>query len=169
MRNALFFLCFKSFLQINDLTPAGVGIYETQHSWLWQSFKYICFSYYLFAIFEILSGHPQFWFLVFLKCSFLEFQSYQIGIFYPLVDVSICFSPSLDFVLKAFSEVDIHFVLFEFVVVLLWETMTLYWIIWRPHHGDPMGITILKSLVAHCLSLLIINLFHVDKKRKKNY
>ena len=37
----------------------------------------------------------------------------------PLVDVSIRFSSLLDFVLKAFSEVDIHFVLFEFVVVLL--------------------------------------------------
>ena len=33
---------------------------------------------------------------------------------YPLVDVSIRFSPLLNFVLKAFSEVDIHFVLFEF-------------------------------------------------------
>ena len=51
----------------------------------------------------------------------------------------------LDFVLKAFSEVDIHFVLFEFVVVLLWETMTFYWVIWGPHSGDPMGITLLKS------------------------
>ena len=42
----------------------------------------------------------------------------------PLVDVSIRSSHLLDFVLKAFSEVDIHFVLFESVVVLLWETMT---------------------------------------------
>ena len=39
--------------------------------------------------------------------------------FYPLVDVSIHFSPLLDFILNACSEVDIHFVLFEFVVVLL--------------------------------------------------
>ena len=100
--------------------------------------------YYLFAIFEILSDHPQFWFLVFLKCSFLEFQSYQIGIFYPLVDVSICFNPSLDFVLKSFSEVDIHFVLFEFVAVFLWETKTFYWIIWGLHDGDLMRITLLK-------------------------
>ena len=38
--------------------------------------------------------------------------------FYPLVDVSIRFSPLLDFVLKVCSEVNIHFVLFEFVVVL---------------------------------------------------
>ena len=42
-----------------------------------------------------------------------------MGIFYPLVDVSVRFSPLFDFVLKACSEVDIHFVLFEFVVVLL--------------------------------------------------
>ena len=39
--------------------------------------------------------------------------------FYPLVYVSIRFSPSWDFILNAFSEVDIRFVLFEFVVVLL--------------------------------------------------
>ena len=37
----------------------------------------------------------------------------------PLVDVSISFSPLLDFLLNACSKVDIHFVLFEFVVVLL--------------------------------------------------
>ena len=50
---------------------------------------------------------------------------YEIRISYALVDVSIRFSPLLDFVLKAFSEVDIHIVLFEFVVVLLRETMML--------------------------------------------
>ena len=47
----------------------------------------------------------------------------------PPVDVSIRFSPLLDFALKAFSEVDINFVLFEFIVVLLWKTMTFHWII----------------------------------------
>ena len=47
-------------------------------------------------------------------------------------------------VLKAFSEVDVHFILFEFAVVLLWETMTFYWIMWGPRNGDPMGITLLK-------------------------
>ena len=40
-------------------------------------------------------------------------------IFYPLADVPNHFSPSLDFALKTCSEVDIHFVLFAFVVVLL--------------------------------------------------
>ena len=85
--------------------------------------KYVFFAY-LFAIFEILSGHPKFWFLVVLKCNSYEFQGYEIRIFYQLVDVSIRFSSLLDFVLKAFSEVDIHFVLFESVVVSLWETMT---------------------------------------------
>ena len=68
------------FLQINDLTRLGIGIYEIQQSWYLQSFKYIS---------------------------------------YPLVYVSVCFSPLLNFVLKVFSEVDIHFVLLEFVVVLL--------------------------------------------------
>ena len=38
---------------------------------------------------------------------------------YPLADVSIRFSPLLNFVLNACSKVDIHFVLLEFVVVLL--------------------------------------------------
>ena len=38
--------------------------------------------------------------------------------FYPLIDVSIRFSPLLNFVLNACSEVDIYFVLFEFFVVL---------------------------------------------------
>ena len=67
---------------------------------------------------------------------------------YPLVDVSIRFSPLLDFGLKAFSQVDIHFVLFEFVVALLSETMTFYWIIWGPHNGDPMVITLLNPPYA---------------------
>ena len=53
-------------------------------------------------------------------------------------------SPLLDFVLKAFSKVDIHFVLFKFVAVLLSETMTFYWIIWRPNKGDLMTITSLR-------------------------
>ena len=48
---------------------------------------------------------------------------------YPLIDVSILFSPLLDFALKAFSEVDIHFVLFELAVVLLGQTMSFHWII----------------------------------------
>ena len=52
-----------------------------------------------------------------------------------MVDVSIRFSPLVGFVLSACNEIDIRFVLFEFFVVLLWETMTFYWIIWAPH-GD---------------------------------
>ena len=36
-----------------------------------------------------------------------------------MVDVSVRFSPLLDFVLKVFSEVHINFVLFEFAVVSL--------------------------------------------------
>ena len=39
--------------------------------------------------------------------------------FYPLVDVSIRFRPLLDFVLKAYGTVNIHFILFEPVVFLL--------------------------------------------------
>ena len=74
------------------------------------------FFTYLFAVFEILSGYPEFRFLVVLKCYCLEFQRYEIHMSYPLVNVSIRFSPLLDFVLKAFREVDIHFVLFEFVL-----------------------------------------------------
>ena len=104
---------------------------------------YVFFAY-LFAIFEILSGYPEFWFLVVLKCYSKEFQRYEIRISYPLVDVYIRFSPLLDFVLKSFSEVDIHFVLFEFVIVFLWETKTFYWIIWGLHDGDLMRITLLK-------------------------
>ena len=44
------------------------------------------------------------------------------------------------------SEVDIRFALFEFAVVLLLESMAFYWIMWGPHNGGPMGITLLKSL-----------------------
>ena len=124
--------------------PPWVGIYEIQQSWELQSFKYICFFAYLFAIFEILSSYPEFRFLVVLKCYSWEFQKYEMRISYPLADVSILFSPLLDFALKVFSEVDVHFVLFESVVVLLWETMTFCWIIWGPHNGDLMGITLLK-------------------------
>ena len=40
-------------------------------------------------------------------------------IFYHLVEISIGFSPLLGFVLNACSEADIHFVLYESVVVLL--------------------------------------------------
>ena len=39
--------------------------------------------------------------------------------------MSIRFSPLLDFVLKAFSEVDIQFVLFEFIVGLYGNPTTL--------------------------------------------
>ena len=94
---------------------------------------------YLFVIFEILSDPTQIWFLVVLKCCSKEFWSYRIRIFYPLVDVSICFSLLLDFVVNACSEVDNHFDLFEFAVVLMWETMTFIGL-----YGDPTGITLLK-------------------------
>ena len=53
-----------------------------------------------------------------------------------MVDRPIRSSPFLDFVVNACSEVDIHFVLFEFVVVLLWETMTFYWIVCCSVNGD---------------------------------
>ena len=62
----------------------------------------------------------------------------------PLVDAPIRFSPLFFFFLNAFNEVDIRFVLFEFVVVLLLESMACYWIMWEPHNVDPMGITLLK-------------------------
>ena len=74
----------------------------------------------------------------------MSFEATKYVYFTPwLMNVSICFSLLLDFVLKFCGEVDIHFVLFEFVVVLLWETMTFYWIIWVTHTGNPMGITLL--------------------------
>ena len=147
MRNTLLFLCFRCFLQINDITLLRVGIYEIQQSWYLQSFKYICV--FCLSIFN-------FWNLEWLTRIFISscFKMLLLGvskvrntyISYPLVDVSIRFSPLLDIVLKAFSDVDIHFVLFEFVVVLLWKTMTFYWIVWGPHNGGPMGITLLKWL-----------------------
>ena len=40
----------------------------------------------------------------------------EIHISYPLLDVFIRFSALLHFALKAFNEVDIQFVLFEFVL-----------------------------------------------------
>ena len=61
MRNALLFLCFICFLQINDLTRLGVGIYEIQQSY--GSYKVLNtydFFAYLFEIFEILSGYKEF-------------------------------------------------------------------------------------------------------------
>ena len=116
----------------------------------WKVLNAYVFFAYLFAIFEILSGQPQLWFLVVLKCYSQEFQSYEICIFYPLVDVSIGFTPLLDSDLKVLSEVDINFVLFEFVVVLLWETMTVDWIIWWTHNGDPwwqLYLSIITSML----------------------
>ena len=125
----------------------------------WKVLNTYVFFAYLFAIFEILSGQPQLWFLVVLKCYSQESQSYEICIFYPLVDVSIGFSPLLDSNLKVLSEVDIHFVLFEFAVVLLWETMTVDWIIWWLHNGDPMVTTLLKYNFLNAYSFTIFNLF----------
>ena len=61
----------------------------------------------------------------YLKMLFLGVSNVRNTYILPLVDVSIHFSLLLDFVLKAFSEVDIHIVLFEFVIVLLRETMML--------------------------------------------
>ena len=56
-----FFLCFRFFLPINNLTRLGIGIYEIHQSY--GSYKvlntYVFFAY-LFAIFEILSGYPEF-------------------------------------------------------------------------------------------------------------
>ena len=49
---------------------------------------YVSFAY-LFAVFEILSGYPEFSFLVVLKCYSQVFQRYEIRLYYPLVDVSI--------------------------------------------------------------------------------
>ena len=76
---------------------------------------------------------------------FLGILKLQNKYILPLVDVSIRSIPFLDFVLDASGEVNILFVLFEFVVVfLLCQTMRFYWIIWGPHNGDPIGITLLK-------------------------
>ena len=64
--------------------------------------------------------------------------------FYPLVDASIRYSPLLNFVLNACSEVDINFVLFQTAVYFI----IFYCIIWGSHYGDPMGITLLKSTLS---------------------
>ena len=32
----------------------------------------------------------------------------------------------------------------EFIIVLLWESKKFYWIMWGPHNGDPIGITLFK-------------------------
>ena len=84
--------------------------------------------------YKVLNAH------VFFAYQFATLRNFEakkyiyIYIFYPLVDAFIYFSPLLDFVLNACGEVNVHFVLFEsFVVFLLLETMTLYWIIWGPH------------------------------------
>ena len=61
VRNTLLFLCFRSFLQINDLTPP-LGLVFMKFGNLGRSAylnTYVFFAY-LFAVFEILSGHPQF-------------------------------------------------------------------------------------------------------------
>ena len=49
----------------------------------------------------------------------MRFQATKYVYFTPLVDVSICFSPLFIFVLNGCSEVDVYFVLFEFVFDLL--------------------------------------------------
>ena len=104
---------------------------------------------YLFAFFEILSDPT----ILISSC----FKMLLLGIFklrntyiLPPGWCMYLFQPFIWVVMNACSKVNIHFVLFEFVVVvfLLWETMTFYSIIWGPHNGDPMGITLLKLVRA---------------------
>ena len=76
-------------------------------------------SAYLFVIFEILSDPPTILISVCFNMLLLGVLKLQNTYILPLVDVSISFTPLLDFVLNACSKVDIHFVLFEFVVALL--------------------------------------------------
>ena len=76
--------------------------------------------------------------------------------------VSIRFSLLLDW--NACNEVDIHFILFEFDVTLLWETMTFYWIILGPHNGDPLRMTLLKSLSEHKTNSSFKDVITVNKE-----
>ena len=74
-------------------------------------------------------------------------------IFYPLVDVSIRLTPLLGLALNACSKIYIHFVLLFCFKIRIYcrftmnmgEIIKFYWIMWRPHNGDPKGITLLKS------------------------
>ena len=76
------------------------------------------FIAYIFAIFEILSGYPEFRILVVLKCYSYEFQKYEIRISCPLVDVSIRFSGLLDFVLKALNKLKFQCLLIDLRVLI---------------------------------------------------
>ena len=82
------------------------------------------------------------WFLSFYSLKFMYILRLTSSPSYNVLFIR--FSPLLDFVLNVCSEVDIHFVLFKFVVVLQWENMFLYWIIWGPGNGGLIGITLLK-------------------------
>ena len=74
-------------------------------------------------------------------------------IFYPLVDVSIRLTPLLGLALNACSKIYIHFVLLFCFKIRIYcrftmnmgEIIKFYWIMWRPHNGDPKGITLLTS------------------------
>ena len=60
MRNTLLFLCFRSFLQINDLTPMELVFMKFSNLGSYKVLNTYVFFAYLFAIFEILSGYPEF-------------------------------------------------------------------------------------------------------------
>ena len=113
---------------------------------------------------------PQLWFVIVLKCNSYEFSSHEMLIFYPLVDISICLTILLGFLLKTFRKVYSHFVYFfilrhEFIVDFLWESKKFYWIIWGPYNRDPMWITLITFCQLFWYSenltfkLLILNRF----------
>ena len=135
MRNTLLFPCFRCFFQINDSTRLGVGIYEIQQSWQLQSFKYICVFCLSICNFWNLEWLPRILISSCFKMLLLGVSKLRNTYILPPGWCIYSFQPLMDFVLKAFSEVDIHLVLFAFVVVLLRETMTFYWILWGPQKG----------------------------------
>ena len=144
MRNTLLFLCFRYFLQINDLTRLGVGIYEIQESY--GSCKVLNTHVFCLSIcnFWNLEWLPRILISSCFKILLLGLSKVRNTSILPPGWCIYSFQPFIGFFLKTCSEVDTHFVLFEFAVVLLWETMTFYLIIWGPHNGDPVGIALLK-------------------------
>ena len=97
----------------------GLGFMKFNNFGSHKVIKSYVLSAYVFVIFEILSDPPA---PILISICFnmllLGVLKLQNTYILPLVDVSICFTPLLDFVLNACSKVDIHFVLFEFVVAL---------------------------------------------------
>ena len=137
MRNDIFSTVFSLFPEskrfVHPPPPVGLLFRKIRQPLYLLHLKYPSIHLFLSALFEMFWSVPI-WF-----CN-LWLLLYTPWLMYLFVS-----QPFIHFFfLNAGSKVDICFALFEFVALLLWETITFYWIIWWTHNRDPMGITLFK-------------------------